>query len=89
VAVAADETSVERTLGRLEAHVEALVRALEDHTEADASNFQRLETHLLRVEDKLDGAPPAPKASARAATWGATAAAVVAGIVEALRQLAG
>lgn len=84
------EGSVERSLGRLEAGLDGILRLLEEHTANDTANFERLEEHILRVEAALTaGASGGRAGGAAAARWGAGAAAFVAGIAEAMRWLGG
>lgn len=81
--------SVERSLGRLEAGLDGILRLLEEHTANDTSNFERLEEHILRLEMALTAGASGGRASGAAAVrWGAGAAAFVAGLAEVARRLA-
>lgn len=78
--------SVERSLGRVEAGLDGILRLLEEHTMNDTTNFERLEEHILRVEAAIAAvAPVGHVSSVSAARWGAGAAAFVAGLAEAAR----
>jgi hypothetical protein len=72
-----EETTVERSLGRIEGTLEALSAKLDAHTQADTANFQAL-------ADKLDELDLAAAVRRHAWKW----AAGVAGAVAAASQVA-